>query len=181
MIRTVAPQGGLAGRRVAVLVAIGLAVWLSAHPCDAQDDGPLAPELLTAKTIFVRQTLIDPKIVSRFRSEIAKWERLEVVVSADDADIVATLSAEVEYAETVADSAGAADEDSPEESGRAGDTGPRPLGTVKVLEDIHLTITTADGTKIWQDAVSAGSLTGNASRKLAKRLRARIEEEDEGS
>ena len=159
-----------AGLAVAALsAASGLAV--------AQDDEPLAPELLAAKTIFVRQTLIDPKIVSRFRSEIAKWEHFEVVASEEEADIVATLAADVEYTQTVSDSTGAGDEDAPGESGRAGASGPRPMGTVRVLEDIHLLITTPDGAEVWRDAVPAGSMTGNSSKKLAKRLRARIEDE----
>lgn len=142
----------------------------------AQEDAPLAPQLLEAETIFVKQTLIDPKIVSRFRSEVVKWDRFEVVATADDADLIATLSAEVEYTHTVSESDGAADEDTPGASGRAGDTGPRPIGTVRVLEDIHLTIVSADGTEIWHDAVSAGSLTGSASKKLLKRLQKRVEE-----
>ena len=44
---------------------------------------------MEAETVFVQQTLIDPKIVSRFRSEIARWDRFDVVASADDADLIA--------------------------------------------------------------------------------------------
>ncbi len=144
----------------------------------AEDTAPLAPELLEARKIFVRQTMIDPKIVSRFRSEMAKWERLEVVVSEKEADIVATLSADIEHTETVADTAAAETEEPPGSAGPTGDRGPRPMGTVRVLEDIHLRITDADGTELWHDAVPAGSLSGNSSRRLAKRFRKRIEDEE---
>lgn len=164
-------------RRLARLSALGLLVLAPAWTLFAQEDEALSPQLLEARRIFVKQTLIDPKIVSRFRSEIARWDRFEVVASAGEADIVASLSAEAEYTHTVSDSGGAADEDTPGTSGRAGETGPRPIGTVRVLQDIHLTIVLGDGTEVWRDAVPAGSLSGNAAKKLAKRLRKRLEEE----
>ena len=46
------------------------------------------------------------------------------------------------------------------------------------LEDVHLTIVLRDGTEVWSDAVPAGNLIGNASKKLAKRFRKRIEQEE---
>jgi hypothetical protein len=148
-------------------------------PAASQDDEPLAPELLDAETLFVKQTLIDPKIVSRFRSEVAKWDRYAIVASEDDADLIATLSAAVDYTPTVADSGRSSDRDDPSSSGRAGETGPRPMGTVQVLDDIHLLITLPDGTEVWKDSIPAGSMLGNSSRKLAKRLQKRVEESEE--
>lgn len=149
-------------------------------PAASQDDEPLAPELLEADTLFVKQTLIDPKIVSRFRSEIAKWDRYAIVASPEEADLIATLSAAVDYAPTVTDSGRSSDSDDPSSEGRAGATGSRPVGTVQVLEDIHLLITLPDGTEVWRDSIPAGSLIGNSSRKLAKRLQKRVQE-SEGS
>ena len=93
-------QGSL--RRIALTIAlIVTATWTGAQTAE---DEPLAPQLLAAEKIFVKQTLIDPKIVSRLRSEIVKLERFEIVATAEEADLVATLSATVDYTETVADS-----------------------------------------------------------------------------
>ncbi len=159
------------------LVALSL-LALAPGAAQGQDGEALPAELMEARKIFVKQTLIDPAIVSRFRSEVTKWDRLEVVSSEEEADIVATLSAEVEYTQTTADleGAGAIDEEQP---GDVRSTEAlRPKGTVRVLEDIHLLITTPDGTELFRDTVAAGSLIGNSSRKLAKRLRKRIEDEE---
>ena len=165
-------QGSL--RRIALTIAlIVTATWTGAQTAE---DEPLAPQLLAAEKIFVKQTLIDPKIVSRLRSEIVKLERFEIVATAEEADLVATLSATVDYTETVADSE-AADPDSLSDGSRTAGGRPRPMGTVRVLEDLYLKLTTPDGTDVWTDSVPLGSLTGNASKKLVKRLAARLEAE----
>jgi hypothetical protein len=156
-----------------------LAILVLATPVLAQDDAkdqPLLPELLSAQKIFVQQTLIDPRIVSKFRSEIAKWDHYEVVTSADDADLVAMLSAEVQYTQTVTDSEATAD-DGGDETSRGSDAGIRPLGTVRTLDDVHLTISTPDGKEIWTDAVPVTGMSGGAAKRLVKRLRNRIEDE----
>ena len=156
-----------------------LMLAIVAAPTLAQDkvaDKPVPAELLSAEKIFVQQTLIDPRIVSRFRSEIAKWERYEVVTSADQADLVAVLSAAVEYTQTVADSAAVSDDGSGETS-RSSGAGMRPLGTVRTLDDVHLTISLPDGTEIWTDAVPVTGMSGGAAKRLVKRLRNRIEDE----
>ena len=56
-----------------------------------------------------------------------------------EADLVAVLSAEVAYTQTVAESEGAGD-DGTGESSRSSGAGVRPLGTVRTLNDVHLTI-----------------------------------------
>jgi hypothetical protein len=141
------------------------------------DDKPVPPELSSAEKIFVQQTLIDPRIVSRFRSEIAKWERFEVVTSAEEADLVAVLSAEVAYNQTVGDSESAGD-DGTGEASRSSGAGVRPLGTVRTLNDVHLTITIPDGKEVWTDVVPVTGMSGGAAKRLVKRLRGRVEEED---
>jgi len=164
-------------RALLALMAFTLATPLVATAQDEEQTPP--PELLAAETVFVQQTLIDPKIVSRFRSEISKMDRFEVVASIEEADIVARLSAEVDYTHTVADSGAGSDEIDPNSSGSSAADRPRPTGTVRVLEDIHLTISLPDDTVVWRDSVPAGSMTGNSSKKLAKRLQKRLEEEEQ--
>lgn len=161
-----------------IVATILAATVLAASALSAQSDesDPLAPELLAARKIFVKQTLIDPKIVSRFRSELGKLERFEIAATAEEADLVATLAAAAEYTHTVADS-GSADMDPDADESRASSTGLRPMGTVRVLEDLHLLMVLPDGTEVWADSVPIGSLTGNAAKKLVKRLAERLEEE----
>jgi len=149
------------------------ATWVGAQ---TGEDEPLAPQLLAAEKVFVKQTLIDPKIVTRFRSELGKLERFEIVATEDEADLVATLSAAVGYTHAIADSE-AGDTDPESEGSHASRAGRRPMGTMRVLEDLHLTMFTPDGTVVWTDSVPIGSLIGNASRKLAKRLAKRLEAE----
>lgn len=154
-----------------------LALGVVAIPAFAEDDRkPLAPELVAAETIYVKQTLIDPRIVSRFRSEIAKWERFEVVAAAEDADIVAALSAQVEYTQTVADS-GVARDDGMGDTPRGSETGLRPTGTVRTLQDVHLEISRRDGTELWTDVVPISGMSGSAAKRLVRRLRKRFEQE----
>jgi hypothetical protein len=163
--------------RLSIALLLLAALALPALAQDDIDDKTVPPELLSAEKIFVQQTLIDPRIVSRFRSEIAKWERFEVVTSAEGADLVAVLSAEVAYTQTVAESEGAGD-DGTGESSRSSGTGVRPLGTVRTLNDVHLTISIPNGNEVWTDVVPVTGMSGGAAKRLVKRLRGRIEDED---
>jgi len=160
--------------------SIILLLWVVfSAPAWAEDgigDKPVPTELVSAEKIFVQQTLIDPRIVSRFRSEIAKWERYEVVASAEDADLVAVLSAEVQYVHSTTGSSSTFDDGSGETSHGPG-TGMRPLGTVRTLDDVHLTINLRNGTEIWTDVVPVTGINGGAAKRLVKRLRKRIENE----
>lgn len=160
------------------LIALLVLAALTA-PALAQDkitDKPVSRELLSARKIFVQQTLIDPRIVSSFRSGIAKWDYFEVVTSAAQADLVAVLSAEVQYTQTASDS-GAISDDGTGDSSRSSGIGRRPLGTVRTLDDVHLTISLPDGSEVWADAVPISGMSGSAAKRLVRRLRKRIEEE----
>jgi hypothetical protein len=159
---------------------VTLALGVAALPAAAQDDPDeaLAPELLSAQKIFVKQTLIDPKLVSRLRSELGKLERFEIVKSEEEADIIASLSATAEYTQTASESQGAEADVPMDDGSRVSSTGIRPMGTVRVLQDLYLQIVLPDGTQVWNDSVPLGSLTGNASKKLAKRLGERLDAEN---
>lgn len=165
---------------ITALLALATLAVVAGPSFAADEEKPMAPELLAAETIYVQQTLIDPRIVSRFRSEIAKWERFEVVTSADDADVIAILSAEVEYTQAVADSEVARD-DGLGETSRGPETELRPVGSVRTLQDIQLRIVLPDGKVLWTDVMPLSGMSGNAAKRLVRRLRKRILEiEEEG-
>lgn len=172
------PAGAAQVRRIRDLLPV-LTLVLASLPLAAQDgsDEPLAPELLAARKVFVKQTLIDPKLVSRLRTELDKLERFEIVKTEDEADVIASLSATAEYTHAAPESQGAEGDPLDDGTERASSAGVRPMGTVRVLEDLYLKVVLPDGTEVWTDSVPLGSLTGNASKKLARRLGERLDTE----
>lgn len=151
----------------APLLALALlAIPFAGLAQEEEEEKPLGPVLLTARTIFILNTVMDFSLSSAFTNELLDWERFELVFSEDDADLCFSLSADDDYRQLEIPTGD--DDDG---------LGRRAMGTMRVLDTLYFKVFVPGGDEQWKDEADVGE-DSSAARLLITRLRERLEEEE---
>ncbi len=155
-------------RTCTAAVAMALVALVGPAPGLATDDAapdPPPAELLEAKTICVMDmAVMDSDLKARFRSELEAWERFEIVMFPDEADVLMALSARSDFTSKPVD------EDCDPEDPLCD----RASGTAQVFETLYLKVFVPGGDELWLDQEPVGADDG-AAKRLVERLRTRLE------
>lgn len=152
---------------LAAISLLACTALAAAQPTAEPTLPPLAPELLEARTVCVMPSTF-AKPDSRFKRELKKWGRFELVMFPDEADLLMVLDAEYDFIRKLVDS------EEPEEGnpleGRA-------IGTARVLDKLYLRVFVQGGEDLWKAEVEVGD-EDEAGKILVDQLRARLEAEE---
>ncbi len=154
--------------RPAATVLVWLAIVAIAPVLSAEeaDDQPLPAELMEARTVCIMDmAVMDADLKARFRSELEDWERFEIVMFPDEADVMMSLSARSDFTSRPIEE----EECDPEDP-----LCDRATGTAQVFEKLYLKVFVQGGDELWVDeeAVDEGD---TAAKMLVERLRGRME------
>ena len=155
-------------------VAISLLALGAAAPALAEEEPtsePLPTELVEARKICLMDAAVmDTGLKERFRSELDDWERFEIVMFPDEADILMALSARSDFTSRPVE-----DDCDPDDP-----LCERAEGTAQVFERLYLKVFVQGGDELWADEEQVGDDDG-AAKLLVERLRARMEIAEEGA
>ena len=160
------------------LASVTLAVVvLVAGPVGASEgtDETLPPELMRASKVAILGLEMDFSLRNKFTSALEDWDRFELVMFPDEADICMALSTRPDYTQEVVES-GAADSSADEDNPLRG----RAKGTMRTVDRLYFKVFVSGGAELWLDDADLGA-DDEAAAELLGRLRQRMEQQEAGS